>query len=84
MNAPVKDKERFQEILRHNAEKQTKFRILVVDDELSILELVKTALETLEDYDVEIASSAADALELIMDSDTPFNCFLLDIQMPGN
>ncbi|MEO1138463.1 MAG: response regulator [Pseudomonadota bacterium] len=82
MQASVEDKERFQQKLRDSAEKQTKFRILVVDDELSILELVKTALETLENYDVEIASSAADGLERILDSEKPFDCFLLDIQMP--
>jgi len=78
----VKDRDRFQEKLEQNAADNTTFRILVVDDELSILELVKTALETLENYDVEVASSAADALEWVLDSDQPFDCFLLDIQMP--
>ena len=83
MKSSVEDNERFQRKLGDSAAKRTKFRILVVDDELSILELVKTALETLENYDVEIASSAADALERVMDDDKPFDCFLLDIQMPG-
>ncbi|WP_371224869.1 response regulator [Roseovarius sp. 2305UL8-3] len=78
----VKDKDRFQEKLEQSAANNTAFRILVVDDELSILELVKTALETLENYDVEVASSAADALEWVLDSDKPFDCFLFDIQMP--
>ncbi|WP_157705723.1 response regulator [Roseovarius faecimaris] len=78
----VKQKDRFLEKLEENAADRTAFRILVVDDELSILELVKTALETLENYNVEIASSAADALEWVMDSEKPFDCFLLDIQMP--
>jgi CheY-like chemotaxis protein len=82
MQASVQNKERFQEKLRESAEKNLKFRILVVDDELSILELVKTALETLENYDVEIASSAADAFEIILDGEQPFDCVLLDIQMP--
>lgn len=82
MQNVVKQKDRFQERLEENATNRTAFRILVVDDELSILELVKTALETLENFDVEIASCAADALEWVMDTDKPFDCFLLDIQMP--
>ena len=82
MLTSVQNNERFQRKLEGSAEKRSKFRILVVDDEPSILELVKTALETLEDYDVEIAGSAADALECVMDTDQPFDCFLLDIQMP--
>lgn len=82
MQNEVKQKDRFQEKLEKNAENRTPFRILVVDDELSILELVKTALETLENFDVQIASCAADALEDVMDSDKPYDCFLLDIQMP--
>lgn len=78
----VKQKDRFQAKLEENAVNRTAFKILVVDDELSILELVKTALETLENYNVEIASCAADALEWVMDAEQPFDCFLLDIQMP--
>ncbi|MFK7940962.1 MAG: PleD family two-component system response regulator [Roseovarius sp.] len=83
MKSSVEDNKRFKEKLGQSNEKRTKFRILVVDDELSILELVKTALETLESYHVEIASSAMDALEIVMDSEHPFDCMLLDIQMPG-
>jgi len=82
MSASVKSNERFQEKLYESAEKDGPFRILVVDDELSILELVKTALETLENYDVEIATSAADAFEIILDDKQIFDCVLLDIQMP--
>ncbi len=59
-----------------------KMRLLVVDDELSILELLKTALSALADYDVSIASSGADALKLVNNQKKPFDCFLLDIQMP--
>lgn len=82
MLTSVQDKNRFQEKLEASSSQDAAFRILVVDDELSILELVKTALETLEDYEVEIASSAMDALEIVMDADEPFDCFLLDVQMP--
>lgn len=59
-----------------------KMRVLVVDDELSILELLKTALSALGDYEVSIASSGASALKLINAQTKPFDCFLLDIQMP--
>jgi len=57
-------------------------RVLVVDDELSILELLKTALNALGDYDVSIASSGASALKLVNAQKKPFDCLLLDIQMP--
>ncbi|MGK7653840.1 response regulator [Roseovarius sp. B08] len=76
------DKDAFQRLLHKTADEEPVFRVLVVDDEPSILELVKTALETLEDYDVLTASSAADAFEIILDEDVPFDCVLLDIQMP--
>lgn len=76
------DKDAFQRRLHKTADEEPAFRVLVVDDEPSILELVKTALETLEDYDVLTASSAADAFEIILDEDVPFDCVLLDIQMP--
>lgn len=82
MSIADQSRERFQEKLRQTAEEEPKFRVLVVDDELSILELVKTALETLEDFDVLTASSAADAFEIILDEDVPFDCVILDIQMP--
>ncbi len=64
------------------ARKAAKMRVLVVDDELSILELLKTALNALGDFDVSIASSGADALKLANGQKKPFDCFLLDIQMP--
>ena len=59
-----------------------KMRVLIVDDEVSILELLKTALNALGDFDVSIASSGADALKLVNTQKKPFGCFLLDIQMP--
>jgi DNA-binding response OmpR family regulator len=75
-------KETFQREPHKTVDEEPRFRVLVVDDELSILELVKTALEMLEDYDVLTASSAADAFEIIREEDVPFDCVLLDIQMP--
>ena len=73
---------RFQRKLEDRSLKSLSLRILVVDDEPSILELVKTALEKLENYKVTVAHSAADALDKIEEAVQPFDCFLLDIQMP--
>lgn len=78
----IQGNDRFQRKMEIRANKQPGFRILVVDDEPSILELVKTALETLEDYQVSIASNATAALEVTEVAEKPFDCFLLDIQMP--
>lgn len=75
-------KDRFQRKLELRAHKATEFKILIVDDEPSILELVKTALETLEGYEVFCASDATKALQIVAEETTPFDCFLLDIQMP--
>lgn len=76
--------DRFQRKLDDRANKimASTFRILVVDDEPSILELVKTALETLDDYNVSTATNAIAALEEIRRAERPFDCILLDIQMP--
>lgn len=56
-------------------------RILVVDDEattrISLAELLR-----LEGYDVSIAASGEDALEVI-DRDPPFDLMVVDIKMPG-
>ena len=62
--------------------KTPKMRVMVVDDEPSILELLKTALNALGTYEVSIASSGIDALRLIDKAEKPFDCLLLDIQMP--
>ena len=56
--------------------------ILVVDDEPSILELVKVALESLESYRVTTANGAEDAMHILNGREQPFDCLLLDIQMP--
>lgn len=78
----IDDNDRFQRKLNERAARSTGFRVLVVDDEPSILELVKTALETLENYQVAIAISADEAIEIIDNAEDPFDSFLLDIQMP--
>ena len=54
-------------------------RILVVDDEQDLLEILKFNLET-EGYEVVTATSAEDALQLDIAS---FNLLLLDVMMGG-
>ncbi len=68
--------------VRTGKKKELKLKILVVDDEPSILELLKTALTALGSYEVSIASSGVAALKLIEKQPVPFDCLLLDIQMP--
>ncbi|MBV1863837.1 MAG: response regulator [Rhodobacteraceae bacterium] len=57
-------------------------KILSVDDDPIILELLTAVLASIGQTDVTTAESAMEALELIEKQDTPFDCFLLDIQMP--
>jgi len=57
-------------------------KILMVDDEPNILELLKTYLETSGAHQVETASSGVEALEKIEAEDGYYDCLLLDIQMP--
>jgi len=66
--------------MANNVQKKT--RVLAVDDEPSILELLKTALNALGTYDVTTAESVDDAIQLMERQKTPFDCLLLDIQMP--
>ena len=59
-------------------------RILAVDDDPIIVELLSELLTTIGNYDVDTAGSAIEALEKIKDpAHTRYDCFLLDIQMPG-
>lgn len=55
------------------------YRILVVDDEQDLCEILKFNLET-DGYTVEIANSAEEALEMNIES---FNLLLLDVMMGG-
>lgn len=57
-------------------------RVLVVDDEPSILELLRTALVALGGYEVETARSGREALAMLGDDRPLFDLVLLDIQMP--
>ena len=55
------------------------YRILVVDDEQDLCEILKFNLET-DGYTVEMANSADEALEMNIES---FNLLLLDVMMGG-
>jgi DNA-binding NtrC family response regulator len=57
-----------------------KYRVLVVDDEESITFLLKTELEDLSDFDVDVAFNGTEAINRIQS--TIFDIALLDIKMP--
>lgn len=58
-------------------------KILIVDDEPLFLDLMEHTLHDLGYRDVDLASSAEHALQLVQGASRPYDCFLLDIQMPG-
>ncbi|MCL3883907.1 response regulator [Marivita sp. GX14005] len=58
-------------------------KILVVDDDPLFLDLMEQTLRALGYSDIYQASSAHEALRAANTAKTPFQCFLLDIQMPG-
>jgi len=55
-------------------------RVLVVDDELPVRNLVRMALET-EGFEVETAASGREALDKLSESQP--NVVVLDLSMPG-
>ena len=57
-------------------------RILSVDDDPIILELLVAVLASMGHTEVTTAESAVEAFEIIKNDPEPFDCFLLDIQMP--
>lgn len=57
-------------------------RILAVDDDQSIVEILELALISMGHEEVCTARCAAEALDTIDISAEPFDCILLDIQMP--
>ncbi|MGB7242613.1 MAG: response regulator [Sulfitobacter sp.] len=57
-------------------------KILAVDDDEIILDLLTEILTSLGYSDLTTARSAADAYHAISSADVPYDCILLDIQMP--
>lgn len=57
-------------------------KILVVEDEDSIRELIVLNLQMAE-YEVEQAANAEDALELFTQTPDSYSCAILDIMLPG-
>lgn len=62
-------------------ETQDKRRILVVDDEADLCEIVKFNLE-MEGYEVDVAASAEEAL-VLLDGVSTYDLLLLDVMMSG-
>ncbi|NOB66087.1 PleD family two-component system response regulator [Roseobacter sp. HKCCD9026] len=58
-------------------------KILAVDDDPEFLVLFEDALSNMGYSNVTFAESGAEALDLISKAQIPFDCFILDIQMPG-
>jgi CheY-like chemotaxis protein len=58
-------------------------KILAVDDDEFILELLTEALNNVGFSDITLATSAEDAIERVGNAASPYECILLDIQMPG-
>lgn len=58
-------------------------KILAVDDDPIILELLTQFVIAIGDHELTTAECAPDALELLLAPDAPeFDCFLFDVQMP--
>jgi len=57
-------------------------KILAVDDDEFILELLEAAMASAGYPDMTTASSGAEALNIVANTTEPFDCFLFDIQMP--
>ncbi|MBC2835664.1 response regulator [Paragemmobacter straminiformis] len=58
-------------------------RILAVDDDETILDLLAESLRVSGHGSMTKASSGRKALDIIANATEPFDCVLLDIQMPG-
>jgi DNA-binding NtrC family response regulator len=56
-------------------------RILLIDDEAALAEIVKLNLELSGDYSVEIASSGEEGLRLL--ATEPFDLVITDFKLPG-
>lgn len=59
------------------------FRLLLVDDEPDLCELLSAALTAADGCSVAVAHDAREALQALSEEDEVFDGILLDIQMPG-
>ena len=57
--------------------------ILAVDDDPVILDLLRGSLTEEKNYKLTCAASAEDALDIVRESPRLFDCFLVDIMLPG-
>jgi CheY-like chemotaxis protein len=57
-------------------------RILIVDTDVIVLERLELFLNTISHNSVKTACSARDALTIIAQASMPFDCILLDMDMP--
>ncbi len=62
---------------------QFRMRVLVVDDDAANLEICAAYLAELGHTDVTTAAGAAECLAAVDSALLPFDCLLVDIQMPG-
>jgi DNA-binding response OmpR family regulator len=62
---------------------EVKVKILVVDDDESILELLSAILESSGYSDISVCASPQEALAMIRNAETRYECLLFDINMPG-
>lgn len=57
-------------------------KILAVDDDEHICELLSEAVAAKTDHSIVTVTSGPDAIRAIAKAKVPFDCFLLDVQMP--
>ncbi|PHQ94079.1 MAG: hypothetical protein COB40_12915 [Marinosulfonomonas sp.] len=68
--------------LVHQKNESRAVKILAVDDDPLILQLLRKMLGLSGFGDVALAESAVEAAQLIARADPPFECFLFDMRMP--
>ena len=56
-------------------------KILVIDDELDMLMLLRMIIEDNTDYEVETTNNPSEALKMVMEND--YNLVISDLKMPG-
>lgn len=79
----VKGKPETVDRVKRDPGEKKMMKILAVDDEPLILRLLETTLAGIGYTNNTFAQSGAEALEALSAAETPFDCILLDIRMPG-